>query len=130
MLFPGPEINNITTNLHNNWRNVGSSRLSRKQIPPKRGGSSVTFGVYLHECFTVYAFGKYFKPTPRTVPRRCFFCVSFLLFLFRVCRAIYSVHCSLMVTCWERTDLLALLYAMFSCVLSLSHVVSWVRCGF
>ena len=27
------------------------------------------------------------------------------------------------------TDLLALLYVMFSCVLSLSHMVSWVRCG-
>ena len=31
------------------------------------------------------------------------------------------------VTCWERAELLALLYLMFSCVLSLSHVVSCVR---
>ena len=27
-----------------------------------------------------------------------------------------SVHCSLLVTCWERANLLALLYVMFSCV--------------
>ena len=54
---------------------------------------------------------------------------SFLLFMFRVCHAFLFVHCSLVVTCWERTDLLALLYVMFYCVLSLSHVVSWVRCG-
>ena len=48
--------------------------------------------------------------------------------VFRVCHAVMSVHCSLVVTCWERADLLALLYVL-SCVLSLSHVVSWVRCG-
>ena len=45
-----------------------------------------------------------------------------------VCQAL-SVHCTLVVTCWERANLLALLYVMFSCVLSLSHVVSWVKCG-
>ena len=28
-----------------------------------------------------------------------------------------SVHCSLVVTCWERADLFALLYVIFSCVL-------------
>ena len=33
------------------------------------------------------------------------------------------------VSCWERTNLLALLYVMLYCVLSLSHVVSWGRCG-
>ena len=27
-----------------------------------------------------------------------------------------SVSCSLVVTCWERADLLAFLYVMFSCV--------------
>ena len=42
---------------------------------------------------------------------------------------VLSVHCSVMVTCWERADILVLLYVMFSWVLSLSHVVSWVRCG-
>ena len=45
-----------------------------------------------------------------------FFCGSFLLFLFRVSHTFLSVHCSLMVTCWERADLLALLCEMFFCV--------------
>ena len=40
-----------------------------------------------------------------------------------------SVHCSPVVTCWESADILALLYVMFSCVLSLFNVVSCVRCG-
>ena len=51
-----------------------------------------------------------------TVPRRCFFCGSFILFAFHVCHAVLSVLCSLVVTCRERADLLALLYVMFSCV--------------
>ena len=45
-----------------------------------------------------------------------FFCVSFLLFVFHVCHTFLFVLCSLMVTCWERADLLALLCVMFSCV--------------
>ena len=40
----------------------------------------------------------------------------FMLFLFHVCNAVLFVHCSLVVTCWERADLLALLCVMFSCV--------------
>ena len=36
--------------------------------------------------------------------------------MFQVCHAFLSVHCSLVVTCWERANLLALLYVMFSCV--------------
>ena len=81
-------------------------------------------------CFNIYVFNKrndwYHKTSLShpvkifllTVPKRCFFCGSFLLFLFRVCRCheFLSVHCSLLVTCWERADLLALLYVMFSCV--------------
>ena len=51
-----------------------------------------------------------------TVPRRCFFCGSFLLFMFPVCHVFLSVHCSLVVTRWERADLLALSYVMFYCV--------------
>ena len=35
--------------------------------------------------------------------------------MFHVCHAFLSVHCSLVVTCWERDSLLALLYVMFSC---------------
>ena len=48
----------------------------------------------------------------------CFFCVSFLLFLYCVClcSAVLSVPYILVVTCWERAYLLALLYTMFSCV--------------
>ena len=47
----------------------------------------------------------------------------FLLFMFRVCHAFLSVQCSCVVTC------LTLLCVDFCCVLSLSHEVSWVRCG-
>ena len=48
-----------------------------------------------------------------------------LLFKFRVCHAFLSVHCSLVVTCGERANLLALLYVMFSWVLSLvSHLIT------
>ena len=31
-----------------------------------------------------------------------------MLFMSSVCHAFSSVHCCLVVTCWERTDLLAL----------------------
>ena len=43
---------------------------------------------------------------------------SILLFVFSVCvcYAVFSVSCSLVVTCWERADLLALLCVMLSCV--------------
>ena len=39
-----------------------------------------------------------------TVPRRCFFCGSFLLFLFHVClcNTVVSVFCSLVITCWGK----------------------------
>ena len=39
----------------------------------------------------------------------------FLLFVFHVYCAILSAPCSLVVTCWERIEHLALLYVMFSC---------------
>ena len=45
-----------------------------------------------------------------------------VLFMFHVCHAFSSVH-------WERANLLNLLCVMFYCVLSLSSVMSWVRCG-
>ena len=43
---------------------------------------------------------------------------SFLLFMFHVCLcyAVLSAPSSLMITCLERADLLALLYVMLSCV--------------
>ena len=37
-----------------------------------------------------------------------------------------SVPCSLVVTCWERVDLLALWYMMFSCILSPCGVLGQV----
>ena len=40
---------------------------------------------------------------------RYFFCGSFVLFMSCVCHAFVSVHCCLVVTCWERADLLALI---------------------
>ena len=39
----------------------------------------------------------------------------YLWFMF-VCHTVLSVPCSLVITCWERADLLAFLYLMFSCV--------------
>ena len=52
-----------------------------------------------------------------------------LLFVFHVCHAHLAVPCSLVVTYLDRADLLALLYVMFSCILSQSLMVSWIRCG-
>ena len=60
-----------------------------------------------------------------TIPWRCFFCGYFLLLMFRVCLAILSsIYCSLVVTCLERADLLALLYVVIYCVSSIPHGVS------
>ena len=39
-----------------------------------------------------------------------------MLFMFHEGHVLSSVHCSLVVTCWERADLLDLLYVMFYCV--------------
>ena len=36
--------------------------------------------------------------------------------MFHVCHIFLSVHCSLVVTCWKRADLLALLSVMVYCV--------------
>ena len=59
-----------------------------------------------------------------TVPRRYFFCGSFLLVISHVgvCCAVVSVPCSLAVTCWEMADLLAVVCVVFSCVLCLSQM--------
>ena len=75
-----------------------------------------------------------FKPSSNyllTVSIRCFFCGSFLIFMFYVCLyyAVLSVPCSFVITGWERADLVVLLCVMFSCVLPFSHIVSRVRCG-
>ena len=62
-----------------------------------------------------------FKPSSDfflIVPRRCFFCASYLIFRFHVCLcyAVLSNPCSFVITCWVRADLLALLCVAFSCV--------------
>ena len=61
-----------------------------------------------------------------------FFCGSFLLFMFRVClcHPVLSVPCSLVVTCWERADLLVLMHVMFSWVFNTFPygIQSWARC--
>ena len=53
-----------------------------------------------------------FKPSSKifllTVPRRFFFCGSFVLFKSCVCHAFASIHCRLVVTWRERSDLATL----------------------
>ena len=41
--------------------------------------------------------------------------VLLLWIIFVICHVFLSVRCSLVVTCWERADLLALLCVMFYC---------------
>ena len=69
-----------------------------------------------------------FKPSSDffllTIPRWCFFVDPFC---YNVSYAVVSVYCSLMITCGERDDLLALLCVVFFCVLSLSHMMFQVR---
>ena len=65
-----------------------------------------------------------------TIPWRCFFWGSFLLPMFRVYHAILSsIYCNLVITCLERADLLALLYVVIYCVLSLPDGMSCFKCG-
>ena len=50
--------------------------------------------------------------------------------MFRVCHVFLSVHCSLVVTCWERADLLSLSYVRFYfvCVTIPCGVLGQVLC--
>ena len=52
----------------------------------------------------------------------CYFSLVFVMLSFA------SVYWCLVVTCWERTDLLAL-FLMFNCDFVTFALVSWVRCG-
>ena len=54
-----------------------------------------------------------------------------MLFMFRVCHAFLPVLfiAALWSPAGKRASLLALLCLTFTCVLSLSHVVTLVRCG-
>ena len=56
------------------------------------------------------------------VPRRYFFCKSFLLFMSCVCHAFASVHCGHVATCWERAGLLALVCDVY---MRFCHVSMW-----
>ena len=68
----------------------------------------------------------YFNVLLHGIEDVCFFCYRkkekyfFFIFSYKylkvVCRVFLSVHCSLVVTCWERAGLLALLCVMFYCV--------------
>ena len=51
-------------------------------------------------------------------PRRCFFWGSFLSFMFHICLcyAVLSVRCNIVITYWERADLLNLLFVLFACI--------------
>ena len=54
--------------------------------------------------------------------KQCFFCRYILLFMFPVCHVSLFGYCSLVVICWERADLLAVLYLIFIVLLSFSDV--------
>ena len=73
-----------------------------------------------------------FNPSSKTkiltVPRRCFFCGSFMLFLSCfVMLSCTSVRWCLVVTCFERADLLALILISICDVVTFP-LISWVRC--
>ena len=74
-----------------------------------------------------------FKPSSKiflwTVPRRCFFCGSFVLFLSCFCYAF--IHACLLMPCGHllgKADLLALVFDVYCDVVTFL-LVSWVRCG-
>ena len=47
----------------------------------------------------------------------------------RVCHAFLSMHCDLVVMCWEGLTFLLSCMWCFIVFMSLSHIMSWVRCG-
>ena len=55
-----------------------------------------------------------------TVPRRYLFCGSFVCFVSCVSHAFTSVHCCIVVTYWERADLLALLGGVYCILVTLT----------
>ena len=67
---------------------------------------------------------KYFL----SVPRRYFFCGSFVLFMTCVCCACASVHCCLVVA-WGKGLASWHVFVIFIVMLLVSHLVSWDRCG-
>ena len=91
--------------------------------------------IYLYSCNNVSnpmrlsAPRNWFKPSSKIFYGSFQGCTSFVDHLcFCVSHAFVSVHCCLVVNCWERTDLLALVGDVIV-ILLLSHVVAWVSCG-
>ena len=84
------------------------------QIGNAIGTNLFCSGIFLDQ-LTLVPLNMYFL---LIVLGQCFFCGSFLLFMFHVCLCylVLSVPCSLVVTSWERADLLAFLCVMCSCV--------------
>ena len=105
-------------------RGFGSDVVS--VVRPTRG-LIVGFPLLWHSVvYTVECLPLFYKVVVGTV-KRCSLCGSFLLFVFRIClcHAVMSVPCVLVVTCWEGlTSWLSCVCVMFSCVLSLPHMVS------
>ena len=72
------------------------------------------------DLYQVHIYSKTCLKLPLSKRPKIGFSGSFLLFMFQVCYVFMYVHCSLVVTCWERVDLLALLYVMmFYCLFDL-----------
>ena len=73
-----------------------------------------------------------FKPSREfllTVLRQCFF--EDQVFVIRVsCFLCYAVPPSLVITCWEKAFLLAVLWFVFSSVLSIYNKVFWIVCAY
>ena len=70
-----------------------------------------------------------FKPSNDfllTVPRQCFFCGSFLLFMFYVClyHTVFSFPCSRVITCWKRADRLALVTFPYGVFGQVSYLIA------
>ena len=52
-----------------------------------------------------------------------FFCLVFAMLL---CASVYMC---LVITCWERADLLAIVFEVSTCEFVTAPLVSWIRCG-
>ena len=72
-------------------------------------------GAYLLYYSSLSSNVSYARPIPLGAFHTCLW-HFLLLFMFGVCHAFLSVHCSLVVTSWERANLLALFCVMFYCV--------------
>ena len=68
-------------------------------------------------CVSSGALRKVYNQHLHVMAFACFvLCGSFVLYLYCVCHALGSVHCCLVVTCWERADLLALVCDVKLCI--------------